>query len=92
MRQLPEVRSCQVSTANPGTLKRLLHSFEHALQLLVTQVRARGARILLLLVGFDKYVHIMAKSKFGLEEVLNWQRKSQSILNVKGKGDTGASR
>ncbi|KAB5522745.1 hypothetical protein PHYPO_G00162970 [Pangasianodon hypophthalmus] len=39
MRQLPEVRSCQVSTANPGTLQRLLHSFEHSLQLLVTQVR-----------------------------------------------------
>ncbi|XP_062844411.1 spectrin beta chain, non-erythrocytic 4 isoform X2 [Trichomycterus rosablanca] len=39
MRQLPEVRSCQVSTANPGTLQRLLHSFEHSLQLLVSQVR-----------------------------------------------------
>uniref|UniRef100_A0AAR2KFV1 Spectrin, beta, non-erythrocytic 4b n=1 Tax=Pygocentrus nattereri TaxID=42514 RepID=A0AAR2KFV1_PYGNA len=39
MRQLPEVRSCQVSTANPGTLQRLLHSFEHSLQLLVAQVR-----------------------------------------------------
>uniref|UniRef100_A0A672MY51 Spectrin beta chain, non-erythrocytic 4-like n=1 Tax=Sinocyclocheilus grahami TaxID=75366 RepID=A0A672MY51_SINGR len=39
MRQLPEVRSCQVSSANPGTLQRLLHSFEHSLQLLVSQVR-----------------------------------------------------
>ncbi|XP_066509801.1 spectrin beta chain, non-erythrocytic 4 [Hoplias malabaricus] len=39
MRQLPEVRSCQVSTANPGTLQRLLHSFQHSLQLLVSQVR-----------------------------------------------------
>ncbi|KAI5089590.1 spectrin beta chain, non-erythrocytic 4-like isoform X1, partial [Silurus meridionalis] len=39
MRQLPEVRSCQVSTAKPGTLQRLLHSFEHSLQLLVSQVR-----------------------------------------------------
>ncbi|KTG45369.1 hypothetical protein cypCar_00005573 [Cyprinus carpio] len=39
MRQLPEVRSCQVSSANPGTLHRLLHSFEHSLQLLVSQVR-----------------------------------------------------
>ncbi|XP_055054839.2 spectrin beta chain, non-erythrocytic 4 [Misgurnus anguillicaudatus] len=39
MRQLPEVRSCQVSSANPGTLQRFLHSFEHSLQLLVSQVR-----------------------------------------------------
>ncbi|XP_052412138.1 spectrin beta chain, non-erythrocytic 4-like isoform X1 [Carassius gibelio] len=39
MRQLPEVRSCQMSSANPGTLHRLLHSFEHSLQLLVSQVR-----------------------------------------------------
>ncbi|KAK1787483.1 hypothetical protein P4O66_015909 [Electrophorus voltai] len=39
MRQLPEMRSCQVSTANPGTLQRLLHNYEHSLQLLVSQVR-----------------------------------------------------
>ncbi|XP_071754480.1 spectrin beta chain, non-erythrocytic 4 [Centroberyx gerrardi] len=39
MRQLPEVRACQASIANPATLQRLMHSFEHALQLLVAQVR-----------------------------------------------------
>uniref|UniRef100_A0AAY5L1K5 PH domain-containing protein n=1 Tax=Esox lucius TaxID=8010 RepID=A0AAY5L1K5_ESOLU len=39
MRQLPEVRACQASIANPATLQRLMHSFEHALQLLVSQVR-----------------------------------------------------
>ncbi|KAI4896660.1 hypothetical protein NFI96_006520 [Prochilodus magdalenae] len=44
MRQLPEVRSCQVSTANPGTLQRLLHSFEHSLQLLVAQSFISGHR------------------------------------------------
>ncbi|KAJ7996243.1 hypothetical protein DPEC_G00235080 [Dallia pectoralis] len=39
MRQLPEVRACQASIANPATLQRLMHSFENALQLLVSQVR-----------------------------------------------------
>ncbi|XP_049597977.1 spectrin beta chain, non-erythrocytic 4 isoform X1 [Syngnathus scovelli] len=39
MKQLPEVRACQANITNPATLQRLMHSFEHALQLLVTQVR-----------------------------------------------------
>ncbi|XP_061608264.1 spectrin beta chain, non-erythrocytic 4 [Phyllopteryx taeniolatus] len=38
-KQLPEVRACQANITNPATLQRLMHSFEHALQLLVTQVR-----------------------------------------------------
>ncbi|XP_054610882.1 spectrin beta chain, non-erythrocytic 4 [Dunckerocampus dactyliophorus] len=39
VKQLPEVRACQANITNPATLQRLMHSFEHALQLLVTQVR-----------------------------------------------------
>ncbi|KAM6959480.1 LOW QUALITY PROTEIN: spectrin beta chain, non-erythrocytic 4 [Aplochiton taeniatus] len=38
-RRLPEVRASQGGTANPTTLHRLMHSFEHDIQLLVTQVR-----------------------------------------------------
>uniref|UniRef100_A0A8C7L1H5 Spectrin beta, non-erythrocytic 4 n=1 Tax=Oncorhynchus kisutch TaxID=8019 RepID=A0A8C7L1H5_ONCKI len=38
-RRLPEVRACQGGTANTSTLQRLMHSFEHDIQLLVTQVR-----------------------------------------------------
>ncbi|XP_077403330.1 spectrin beta chain, non-erythrocytic 4 isoform X1 [Vanacampus margaritifer] len=38
-KQLPEVRACQANITNPATLQRLMHSYEHALQLLVTQVR-----------------------------------------------------
>lgn len=37
MKQLPEVRACQANITNPATLQRLMHSFEHALQLLVAQ-------------------------------------------------------
>ncbi|XP_026184220.1 spectrin beta chain, non-erythrocytic 4 [Mastacembelus armatus] len=39
MKQLPEVRACQANITNPATLQRLMHSFEHALQMLVAQVR-----------------------------------------------------
>ncbi|XP_061596640.1 spectrin beta chain, non-erythrocytic 4 [Cololabis saira] len=39
IKQLPEVRACQANITNPATLQRLMHSFEHALQLLVAQVR-----------------------------------------------------
>ncbi|XP_061754074.1 spectrin beta chain, non-erythrocytic 4-like [Nerophis ophidion] len=39
VKQLPEVRACQANISNPATLQRLMHSYEHALQLLVTQVR-----------------------------------------------------
>ncbi|XP_028652270.1 spectrin beta chain, non-erythrocytic 4-like [Erpetoichthys calabaricus] len=38
-KRLPEVRARQGGTANTSTLQRLMHSFEHELQLLVTQVR-----------------------------------------------------
>uniref|UniRef100_A0A4W5PAW2 Spectrin beta chain n=1 Tax=Hucho hucho TaxID=62062 RepID=A0A4W5PAW2_9TELE len=38
-RRLPEVRARQGGTANTSTLQRLMHSFEHDIQLLVTQVR-----------------------------------------------------
>uniref|UniRef100_H3DNS5 Spectrin beta chain n=1 Tax=Tetraodon nigroviridis TaxID=99883 RepID=H3DNS5_TETNG len=38
-RRLPEVRAKQGNSANTNTLKRLLHSFEQDIQLLVTQVR-----------------------------------------------------
>lgn len=37
LKQLPEVRSCQANITNPAALQRLMHSFEHALQLLVAQ-------------------------------------------------------
>ncbi|XP_062328735.1 spectrin beta chain, non-erythrocytic 4-like isoform X2 [Osmerus eperlanus] len=38
-RRLPEVRARQGGTPNTSTLQRLMHSFEHDIQLLVTQVR-----------------------------------------------------
>uniref|UniRef100_A0A8C7RJG2 Calponin-homology (CH) domain-containing protein n=1 Tax=Oncorhynchus mykiss TaxID=8022 RepID=A0A8C7RJG2_ONCMY len=38
-RRLPEVRARQGGTANTSTLQRLMQSFEHDIQLLVTQVR-----------------------------------------------------
>uniref|UniRef100_A0A6Q2XG99 Spectrin beta chain n=1 Tax=Esox lucius TaxID=8010 RepID=A0A6Q2XG99_ESOLU len=38
-RRLPEVQACQGGSANTSTLQRLMHSFEHDIQLLVTQVR-----------------------------------------------------
>ncbi|KAG9340531.1 hypothetical protein JZ751_021351 [Albula glossodonta] len=38
-RRLPEVRARQDGTANTSTLQRLMHTFEHDIQLLVTQVR-----------------------------------------------------
>ncbi|KAM3874774.1 spectrin beta chain, non-erythrocytic 4 [Diretmus argenteus] len=38
-RRLPEVRARQGGTANTSTLQRLMHGFEHDIQLLVTQVR-----------------------------------------------------
>ena len=37
-RRLPEVRARQGGTPNTSTLQRLMHSFEHDIQLLVTQV------------------------------------------------------
>lgn len=40
-RRLPEVRARQGGTANTSTLQRLMQSFEHDIQLLVTQVRPR---------------------------------------------------
>uniref|UniRef100_A0A671RWU7 Spectrin beta chain n=1 Tax=Sinocyclocheilus anshuiensis TaxID=1608454 RepID=A0A671RWU7_9TELE len=38
-RRLPEVRACQGGTSNTSTLQRLMQTFEHDIQLLVTQVR-----------------------------------------------------
>uniref|UniRef100_W5NBC3 Spectrin beta chain n=1 Tax=Lepisosteus oculatus TaxID=7918 RepID=W5NBC3_LEPOC len=38
-KRLPEVRARQGGTANTSTLQRLMHNFEHDIQLLVTQVR-----------------------------------------------------
>lgn len=37
-RRLPEVRACQGGTSNTSTLQRLMQTFEHDIQLLVTQV------------------------------------------------------
>ncbi|MBN3307478.1 SPTN4 protein, partial [Amia calva] len=38
-KRLPEVRARQGGTSNTSTLQRLMHTFEHDIQLLVTQVR-----------------------------------------------------
>ncbi|KAI1902683.1 hypothetical protein AGOR_G00018540 [Albula goreensis] len=38
-RRLPELKACQSGTATTSTLQRLMHTFEHDIQLLVTQVR-----------------------------------------------------
>ncbi|KAJ8405792.1 hypothetical protein AAFF_G00312290 [Aldrovandia affinis] len=38
-RRLPEVKACQKGAANTSTLQRLVHNFEHDIQLLVTEVR-----------------------------------------------------
>ncbi|KAG7470716.1 hypothetical protein MATL_G00116770 [Megalops atlanticus] len=38
-RRLPEVRAHQGGTANTSTLQRIMHTFEHDIQLLITQVR-----------------------------------------------------
>uniref|UniRef100_A0A673H3W4 Spectrin beta chain n=1 Tax=Sinocyclocheilus rhinocerous TaxID=307959 RepID=A0A673H3W4_9TELE len=38
-RRLPEVRACQGGTSNTSTLQRLMQTFEHDIQLLVTQIR-----------------------------------------------------
>ncbi|XP_072532290.1 spectrin beta chain, non-erythrocytic 4 isoform X2 [Salminus brasiliensis] len=72
MRQLPEVRSCQVSTANPGTLQRLLHSFEHSLQLLVSQVRQlqENASQLRAIYAGEKADAILAREQ---EVMLAWK-------------------
>ncbi|XP_076847169.1 spectrin beta chain, non-erythrocytic 4 [Brachyhypopomus gauderio] len=65
MRQLPEMRSCQVSTANPGTLQRLLHNYEHSLQLLVSQVRQlqENAAQLCAIYAGDKADAILAREQ-----------------------------
>ncbi|KAG7483995.1 hypothetical protein MATL_G00044300 [Megalops atlanticus] len=38
-RRLSELQACQAGSANTSTLQRLMHTFEHDIQLLVTQVR-----------------------------------------------------
>ncbi|XP_077448718.1 spectrin beta chain, non-erythrocytic 4 [Stigmatopora argus] len=62
-KQLPEVRACQANITNPATLQRLMHSFEHALQLLVTQVRQlqENAAQLLTIYAGEKAEAIMVK-------------------------------
>ncbi|CAB1352548.1 unnamed protein product, partial [Coregonus sp. 'balchen'] len=65
MRQLPEVRACQASIANPATLQRLMRSFEHALQLLVSQVRQlqENAAQLRTIYAGEKAEAIMSKEQ-----------------------------
>ncbi|XP_064863417.1 spectrin beta chain, non-erythrocytic 4-like [Oncorhynchus nerka] len=65
MRQLPEVRACQASIANPATLQRLMRSFEHALQLLVSQVRQlqENAAQLRAIYAGEKAEAIMSKEQ-----------------------------
>ncbi|XP_071025292.1 spectrin beta chain, non-erythrocytic 4-like [Oncorhynchus clarkii lewisi] len=65
MRQLPEVRACQASIANPATLQRLMLSFEHALQLLVSQVRQlqENAAQLRTIYAGEKAEAIMSKEQ-----------------------------
>ncbi|XP_046899336.1 spectrin beta chain, non-erythrocytic 4 [Hypomesus transpacificus] len=71
-RQLPEVRACQASIANPATLQRLMHSFEHALQLLVSQVRhlQENAAQLRTIYAGEKAEAIMTKEQ---EVMLAWK-------------------
>ncbi|XP_062261386.1 spectrin beta chain, non-erythrocytic 4 [Platichthys flesus] len=69
MKQLPEVRACQANITNPATLQRLMHSFEHALQLLVAQVRQlqENAGQLRTIYAGEKAEAIMAKEQEVME-------------------------
>ncbi|XP_013855585.1 spectrin beta chain, non-erythrocytic 4, partial [Austrofundulus limnaeus] len=69
MKQLPEVRACQVNITNPATLQRLMHSFEHALQLLVAQVsqlQENAAQLRTIYAG-EKAEAIMVKEQEVME-------------------------
>ncbi|XP_068187777.1 spectrin beta chain, non-erythrocytic 4 [Antennarius striatus] len=69
MKQLPEVRACQANISNPATLQRLMHSFEHALQLLVAQVRQlqENAAQLRTIYAGEKAEAIMVKEQEVME-------------------------
>uniref|UniRef100_A0A3P8W0A0 PH domain-containing protein n=1 Tax=Cynoglossus semilaevis TaxID=244447 RepID=A0A3P8W0A0_CYNSE len=69
MKQLPEVRACQANITNPATLQRLMHSYEHALQLLVAQVRhlQENAAQLRTIYAGEKAEAIMAKEQEVME-------------------------
>ncbi|KAG7224675.1 hypothetical protein INR49_011428 [Caranx melampygus] len=69
MKQLPEVRACQANITNPATLQRLMHSFEHALQLLVAQVRQlqENAAQLRTIYAGEKAEGIMVKEQEVME-------------------------
>ncbi|XP_069581586.1 spectrin beta chain, non-erythrocytic 4 [Brachyistius frenatus] len=69
MKQLPEVRACQANITNPATLQRLMHSFEHALQLLVAQVRQlqENAAQLRTIYAGEKAEAIMVKEQQVME-------------------------
>ncbi|XP_074466897.1 spectrin beta chain, non-erythrocytic 4 [Sebastes fasciatus] len=69
MKQLPEVRACQANITNPATLQRLMHSFEHALQLLVAQVRQlqENAAQLRTIYAGEKAEAIMVKEQEVME-------------------------
>nr|XP_020442735.1 spectrin beta chain, non-erythrocytic 4-like [Monopterus albus] len=69
MKQLPEVRACQANITNPATLQRLMHSFEHALQLLVAQVRQlqENAAQLTTIYAGEKAEAIMVKEQEVME-------------------------
>ncbi|KAK2879859.1 spectrin beta chain, non-erythrocytic 4 isoform X2 [Channa argus] len=68
-KQLPEVRACQANITNPATLQRLMHSFEHALQLLVAQVRQlqENAAQLRTIYAGEKAEAIMVKEQEVME-------------------------
>ncbi|KAM6907574.1 spectrin beta chain, non-erythrocytic 4 [Xenentodon cancila] len=69
IKQLPEVRACQANITNPATLQRLMHSFEHALQLLVAQVRQlqENAAQLRTIYAGEKAEAIMVKEQEVME-------------------------
>ncbi|KAA8586363.1 hypothetical protein FQN60_000199 [Etheostoma spectabile] len=66
MKQLPEVRACQANITNPATLQRLMHSFEHALQLLVRQLQENAAQLRTIYAG-EKAEAIMVKEQEVME-------------------------
>ncbi|KAF0038718.1 hypothetical protein F2P81_009202 [Scophthalmus maximus] len=66
MKQLPEVRACQANITNPATLQRLMHSFEHALQLLVRQLQENAAQLRTIYAG-EKAEAILVKEQEVME-------------------------
>uniref|UniRef100_A0A3Q1I7J7 PH domain-containing protein n=1 Tax=Anabas testudineus TaxID=64144 RepID=A0A3Q1I7J7_ANATE len=68
-KQISKVRECQANITNPATLQRLMHSFEHALQLLVAQVRQlqENAAQLRTIYAGEKAEAIMVKEQEVME-------------------------